>query len=477
MRRALALVVVLTFLSANLMLAQSQRPFRIDQIEQLIPVLPDRTLAREIRQRGTAFRVDPSVLKHLKDAGAGIETVAALTELLPRAELAIVSVPSHCEILLNGHPYGQTDDAGKLTISELDAGRSSLQVSKDGYRSQTYDVALGQSKTTELLATLKKIVGYLSVSTTPLSTSISVRPTNRGDKAGDLGACTALSGPSNIWECVPGEYTVRVSSVGFHSAIENARVIDGETTNVTLDLPPESTAPGSGLASPKKGPHVDTESANRVNEGKSGNDSASVRLLGLVQDAMGGKDKIAAIRDWQRRAKETWEPSRGMTEETTMFVAPSSLREETKGGNKTVNYSNGVRGWTWSSSLGVSRDLPIPTATGMLFRTLSTLVLSDNDPEIKASLIVPGTIIFSDKYHNTATLTVDPHSWLPRRLAWRNLDGAIMEETYSDWRKIGGVMTWFHMTRARDGNRFLEVRVRDYRINTGVTAAHLSAAP
>lgn len=41
------------------------------------------------------------------------------------------------------------------------------------------------------------------------------------------------------------------------------------------------------------------------------------------------------------------------------------------------------------------------------------------------------------------TLRVDVNSHLPQQLSWTNLDGAILEETYYDWRKIDGVLWWF----------------------------------
>ena len=160
-----------------------------------------------------------------------------------------------------------------------------------------------------------------------------------------------------------------------------------------------------------------------------------------------------------------------------MFAAPSSVREESKGGNKTVTFSNGLTGWAWSSTQPATRNLPSATATGMAFRALNTLVLSDNDPERGVGLLAPGIIVLTDKNLDRATLTVDPSSHLPQRLSWRNLDGSILEETYSDWRTVGGVMWWFHMTRARDGNVFLEVLVKDYRINTGPLSRDLSSVP
>jgi hypothetical protein len=200
-------------------------------------------------------------------------------------------------------------------------------------------------------------------------------------------------------------------------------------------------------------------------------------LLGLVQDAMGGRERLAAIRDWQRKAKVTWAPQKGTTELMTIFVAPSSLKEESRGGNKTTEYSNGQAGWTWSSSKGITRELPSPTAAGMVLRTLNTLVLSDGNPSRAVNLLALDTVEVHDEFNNTAALTVDMKSHLPAKLSWRNLDGAMLEETYFDWREINGTMWWFRMTRARDGQTFLEERVRDYRINTGLTEPDLSVRP
>ena len=192
---------------------------------------------------------------------------------------------------------------------------------------------------------------------------------------------------------------------------------------------------------------------------------------------MGGKANLASIKDWLQRATETWEPNRGTTELTTMFAAPSSLREESIGSNRTVNYSNGETGWTWSSSHRAIRDLPTSTASGMVFRSLPALVLSNDDQERSVIVVPPGTITFLDKYHNRVTLIVDPNTYLPLKLSWTNVDGAVLEETYSDWRRIGDVMWWFYMTRTRNGNIFLEARVNDYKVNTGLTGQYLSVPP
>jgi hypothetical protein len=206
-------------------------------------------------------------------------------------------------------------------------------------------------------------------------------------------------------------------------------------------------------------------------------DTGAIELLSLVQSAMGGKDRLAGIRDWQRQATETWLPNRGTTRYTVSFAEPSTVREETLGGNRVINFSNGRSGWTWSSTAGPARDLPSPTATGMAFRVLPDLVLSNARPGRTVRLLSLGTLEISDENHNSVRLTIDLNSHLPQKIAWTNLDGATLEETYSDWRPINGTLWWFHMTRSREGAVFLQDQAREYRINNGITAQSLAAQP
>lgn len=206
-------------------------------------------------------------------------------------------------------------------------------------------------------------------------------------------------------------------------------------------------------------------------------DTGVVELLSKVQNAMGGRDRLAAIRDWQRQATETWSPNRGTTQHTVYFAEPSTMREETLGGNRVVNFSNGRSGWTWSSTAGPVRDLPLPTATGMAFRVLPDLVLSDAKPSRTVRLLSPGALEISDENHNSVRLTIDLNSHLPQKVSWTNLDGATLEEAYSDWRTVNGTLWWFHMTRSRDGVVFLQDQVREYRVNDGMTEQALAAQP
>ena len=466
--------VALVFLVVGALAAQSLRPLTAVQVEQLIGVLPDTTLAREIRQRGIAFRVDRPALQHFTEIGAGTETIASLAELLSNAQLVVTSTPPNANVSLNGHAVGTTDDTGKLVVSDLVAGPGAVVISKGGYRSRTYDVELSKSKTAEVRATLDRATGYLSVSVFPEEAAVVVRPKSGQTGAGMPAACLPSPSAKHLWECAPGDYTLTASLGGFRPGAEDARVLDGQTSRASLNLFPEPRVTSAPTPTKEIAPLLSAPSIRSADARETGD--GVLRLLAAVQNAMGGKARLAGIRDWQRRATDTWEPGRGTTETSMSFAAPSSIREESKGGNRTANYSDGSTGWTWSSTHQV-RDLPTATTTGMSFRVLNTLLLSDDDKERSVRLVGSDGLLFSDKYNNSATLTVDMSNHLPKELAWRNLDGAILEETYSDWRRIGDVMWWFQMSRARDGVTFLRVRVRDCRINKGLTDRELRVPP
>src|SRR5437667_2192969 len=100
--RAVAkLCIAFVFVNVNLLIGQSIRPLTTAQVEQLIGVMPDKALAREIRQRGAEFKVDRAGLARLKDLDAGSETIASLAELLANAQLVVISMPPNCDVSLN----------------------------------------------------------------------------------------------------------------------------------------------------------------------------------------------------------------------------------------------------------------------------------------------------------------------------------------------------------------------------------------
>jgi len=202
-----------------------------------------------------------------------------------------------------------------------------------------------------------------------------------------------------------------------------------------------------------------------------------IPLLMAVQEALGGRQRLAGLRDWKRISKETWLPGNGTTESLVEFLAPSFFREEAKGGNVTITYTNGQLGWNWSSTRRVLREMGVVSAAGASLGHVHTLLLSGEMPGRIIKAVEPDVLRFSDQHRHSYDLRIDSTTHRPFELSWNTPDGAVLEEQYSDWRKVGGVLWWHHMTRARDGQVFLKVDVKSWKVNTGLTESELSKVP
>ena len=235
-----------------------------------------------------------------------------------------------------------------------------------------------------------------------------------------------------------------------------------KTGAVPISMAASSSAPATYPNEPQQPARL---GPNQMPFSRYGRDSQAMQLLSAVQNAMGGKRNLGAIHGWQRTERVTWEINRGTTVETTTFAAPSDVRIESQGSNTTIDVSNGVAGWTWSSTRPVRSSLPTSTAAGMPFRELPALLLSDDNPQRTVTLAGPSTLLITDKRNDRVFLEVDPSTHLPQAMMWMNLDGSELEENYSNWRQSAGIMWWRHMVRSRNHQEFLRADVTNLQVN------------
>jgi zinc protease len=212
------------------------------------------------------------------------------------------------------------------------------------------------------------------------------------------------------------------------------------------------------------------------------------QLLQRVQKAIGGADQLAAIKDLQYRAESSIEtPGATITvKQTNSFAPPSTMRQELElpFGKQTV-YSNGTSGWLSSTMPGQGHMALTPPvlkqAQGEVFRQIFRLALSDRNADCTVALVGEGTIEISDKSGDDVRIEVDQKTGLPSKVLYQ---GAAMggppqqvEESYADWREVGGVRLPFQWTIVQDGKKFGDVKVAEYKINSGLTDEELSKKP
>jgi hypothetical protein len=207
-------------------------------------------------------------------------------------------------------------------------------------------------------------------------------------------------------------------------------------------------------------------------------------LLARVQQSLGGADKLAAVKDLQFHADlEVFTPGASMkVKQTDSFIAPSTVRQDNElPFMKQSVYSDGTSGWL-SGMQGVQNLPPavLKQIHGEAFRQITSLALSDRDPNRTVNQPSDGVLEISAKDGESVRITVDEKTGLPAKLAYQQTaaeGGSAVEETFSDWREVGGIQLPFQWSITQGGKKFAGVTVQDYEINSGLTAETLGKRP
>jgi zinc protease len=207
-------------------------------------------------------------------------------------------------------------------------------------------------------------------------------------------------------------------------------------------------------------------------------------LLQKAQQALGGADKLAAVKDLQFHAEmEVLTPGAAMkVKQTSSFIAPSTVRQDNElPFLKQSVYSDGSSGWI-STMQGVMSIQPavLKQIHGEAFRQIVSLVLSDRDPDRTVNLAADGVLDISTKDGESVRLTIDEKTGLPAKLAYQQSQaegGTAVEEIFSDWRDVDGLHLPFQWSVMQGGKKFAGATVQDYKINSGLTAETLGKRP
>jgi len=207
-------------------------------------------------------------------------------------------------------------------------------------------------------------------------------------------------------------------------------------------------------------------------------------LLARMQQALGGADKLAAVRDLQYHASlEVFTPGASMkVKQTNSFIAPSTVRQDNElPFMKQSVYSDGTSGWL-SGMQGVQNLTPpvLKQIHGEAFRQIASLALSDRDAGRTVTLASDGPLEISSKDGEHVLLTIDEKTALPAKLAYQQSPaegGTAVEEIFSDWRDVDGLHLPFQWSVMQGGKKFAVVTIQDYKINSGLTAEALGQKP
>ena len=214
--------------------------------------------------------------------------------------------------------------------------------------------------------------------------------------------------------------------------------------------------------------------------------AAGKKMLQRMQQALGGADKLAALKDMAMTAEVTISSGQagGMKiKQISQWVAPSVLRQTQElPFGKIVAVWNGKQGWLVTPQGTMPMPPPVQQqVTGELFRLPSQLYLSDRDPDRTVNAVGPNTVEITGKAGQSVRIEMDVTSGLPARVSYTapGMQGAPQNITaiLNDWRDVDGLKAPFKATVLQEGQKFGEVTVSELKYNSGLSAEEVGKQP
>ncbi|HLH40116.1 MAG TPA: pitrilysin family protein [Bryobacteraceae bacterium] len=202
-------------------------------------------------------------------------------------------------------------------------------------------------------------------------------------------------------------------------------------------------------------------------------------LLQRAQQAMGGADKLAAIRDISEAVEFAMDASAGgiKMKQHNRYLLPSYFRQDLElPFGKISTYSDGKTGWQMTPQ----GQQPMPPQVvqqirGVLFRNLPHAILADHDASLKVNAIAEDTVEISGDGH-VLKLQFDASTGLPVKESYQEGPAAV-DEVLLDWRDTGGVKLPYQKTVIQSGKHFADITIEEYQVNSGIKAEDLSRRP
>jgi len=197
-------------------------------------------------------------------------------------------------------------------------------------------------------------------------------------------------------------------------------------------------------------------------------------LLGRMQQAMGGMEKLAAIRDVVMVNKAELGPMK--VNQKVQWLMPDKVRQEQElPFGKVIAAFDGKSGFLVAPGAPGPQPMPAPVlkqVSDELFSMLVTLVQSDRMAGRTVNGVGENRVEISDGNGKAARLEMDPATGLPAKLIVEAMgpQGKVdVERQFSDWREVGGVK-FPHKTVILQGGKPAGTTLSEtIQANTGVT--------
>jgi zinc protease len=209
------------------------------------------------------------------------------------------------------------------------------------------------------------------------------------------------------------------------------------------------------------------------------------QILLRAQQAAGTTQTLAAVKDYTEVAEFLLTPENGGTKviQTDRWIGPTTFRQDSiLQAGRISAYFDGRAGWiSTPQGFGALGGSQMKQVQGDLFRLYFRLLLSDQVPERTVNALDGSTVEIGDPAGQIATVEFDAGTGLPQRLRYglAQATGApvtVMEE-YRGFQEIAGVKIPHEITITRGGQKFADVTVTEYKMNTGLQVKELAKRP
>ena len=214
------------------------------------------------------------------------------------------------------------------------------------------------------------------------------------------------------------------------------------------------------------------------------------RLFHKMQNALGGADRIASVRDFEESVRaQAWHNdgrSMGEVRKRIRWIRPSILRVDQEGAEDTyVLYFDGTSGWE------ILPDKPLANldaadlkfAHNYVIGIVLNLWLADRDPNRVITSSGPNVIVVSTKGDSSqkTEITLDPATSLPMKetdISLSDPNHPVTRETkLEQWWSVDGVKFPHLISKFQGGTKLAEIAVEQIKLNRGLKVADLSVKP
>lgn len=244
----------------------------------------------------------------------------------------------------------------------------------------------------------------------------------------------------------------------------------GDTEQLALQLQPLGRTVTRVMPPPAKAqPRTVTPDAAALERGR--------QLMARAQEASGGAEKVAALKDATRVAAFDMGPLAGGVQQvlTERWLAPNQFREDPAGMQYSV-FTNGETGWAGDGvrSNGLGGPM-LEQVRGELFKWYPRLLLGEAVPGRTIFAVTDGAVEIREGRQSQQV--VFDAAGLPSEILHDTTgnDGLpiTIEEVLEDFRLVGGVKMPFRVRILHNGQPAGVVTVRDLKVNSGLTVEDL----